>query len=91
LAIRCLPLARTFALAAHPDRRGSGVNKKEYLIMMNLVEKFTPEAVEATSDDEGAVTIEYVLVAAAVALGIGAVFATGLWTKLNTKLSGLLD
>ena len=33
--------------------------------MLNLVEKFTPEAVEAT-DEDGVVAIEYVLLAAAV-------------------------
>ena len=32
--------------------------------MLNLVEKFTPEAVEAT-DEDGVVAIEYVLMAAA--------------------------
>ncbi len=31
--------------------------------MLNLVEKFTPEAVEAT-DEDGVVAIEYVIVAA---------------------------
>ena len=56
--------------------------------MMNLVEKYTPEAVEATNE-EGVVAIEYVLVAGLVALGVAVVFATPLWTELNTKLSGL--
>ena len=42
--------------------------------MLNLVEKFTPEAVEAT-DEDGVVAIEYVLMAAlaaavVVALGV---------------------
>ena len=37
--------------------------------MLNLVEKFTPEAVEAT-DDDGVVAIEYVLVAGLVAAGV---------------------
>ena len=42
--------------------------------MLNLVEKFTPEAVEAT-DDDGVVAIEYVLVAAGVvAVGVGVAF-----------------
>ncbi len=56
--------------------------------MQNLVEKFTPEAVEATEDD-GVVAIEYVLVAAAVAAGVVIVFSTGMWTKLNAKLESL--
>ena len=55
--------------------------------MLNLVEKFTPESVEA--DDDGVVAIEYVLVAVAVAAGVVIVFTTGLWGKLNTKLSSL--
>ena len=33
--------------------------------MLNLVEKFTPEAVEAT-DEDGVVAIEYVIMAAVV-------------------------
>ena len=57
--------------------------------MMNLVEKFTPEAVEVTEDD-GVVAIEYVLVATAVAAGVLIVFATGLWDALNDQLQGLL-
>ena len=55
--------------------------------MHDLVEKFTP-AVEA-SDDEGVVAIEYVLIAGLVAIGVGITFATGLWTKMNTKLNAL--
>ena len=55
--------------------------------MLNLVEKFTPETVEA--NDDGVVAIEYVLVAVAVAAGVLIVFATGLWNELNTKLSSL--
>jgi Flp pilus assembly pilin Flp len=56
--------------------------------MMNLVEKFTPEAVEVTEDD-GVVAIEYVLVATAVAAGVLIVFATGLWDALNDQLESL--
>ena len=55
--------------------------------MLNLVETFTPEN-DGPSADEGAVAIEYVLIAAAVAAGIGVVMATGLWTKLADKLNG---
>ena len=57
--------------------------------MMNLVEKYTPEAVEAT-DEEGVVAIEYVLVAGLVAAGVAIVFATELWDTFNTALSGVL-
>lgn len=56
--------------------------------MLNLVEKFTPDAMEA-SNDEGVVAIEYVLVAVAVAAGVLIVFTTGLWGKLAAKLDGL--
>ena len=47
--------------------------------MLNLVEKFTPEAVEAT-DEDGVVAIEYVLLAAIVAVAVG---------LLATPLGGL--
>ena len=56
--------------------------------MMNLVEKFTSDAVEAT-DDDGVVAIEYVLVAGLVAAGVAVLFATGLWTTMLGKLNGL--
>jgi Flp pilus assembly pilin Flp len=58
--------------------------------MLNLVEKFTPETADAT-DDDGVVAIEYVLVAGLVAAGIAVVFATGLWTKMATKLNTLTN
>jgi len=58
--------------------------------MMNLVDKFTPEAVDAT-DDDGVVAIEYVLVASAVVAGVTAVFLTGFGATLKTKLTDLLD
>lgn len=57
--------------------------------MLNLVEKYTPQTA-APSEDEGAVAIEYVLIAAAVAAGVLVVFATGIWTDLKTKLEGLV-
>lgn len=58
--------------------------------MLNLVAKFTPDTVEA-SNDEGVVAIEYVLVAALVAIGVGIVFdATGIWAKLSTKLNAII-
>jgi Flp pilus assembly pilin Flp len=47
--------------------------------MHNFVEKFTPEAVEAT-DEDGVVAIEYVLLAAMVAIAVIA---------LATPLGGL--
>ena len=37
--------------------------------MLNLVEKFTPEAVEATEED-GVVAIEYVIMAGAIVAGL---------------------
>ena len=58
--------------------------------MLNLVAKFTPDTAEA-SNDEGVVAIEYVLVAALVAIGVGIVFdATGIWAKLSTKLNAII-
>lgn len=54
--------------------------------MENLVEKFMAEEAEG---QEGVVSIEYVLVAVAIAAGVAVVFATGLWSALNTRLSGL--
>ena len=56
--------------------------------MHTLVEKFTPEAVEAT-DDDGVVAIEYVLMAGLVAIGVGITFGTNLWTAMFNKLNGL--
>ena len=53
--------------------------------MLNLVEKFTPEAVEAT-DEDGVVAIEYVIVAAALVLALGA-----LWTAFGGALATKLD
>ncbi len=37
--------------------------------MLNLVEKFTPEAVEAT-DEDGVVAIEYVVMAGAIVVAV---------------------
>ena len=51
--------------------------------MMNLVEKYTPEAVEVT-DEDGVVAIEYVLVAGLVAAGVAIVFATSLFGHVAT-------
>ncbi|CAN5623556.1 hypothetical protein BH10ACT3_BH10ACT3_20330 [soil metagenome] len=55
--------------------------------MKRLVEKFTPKS-EITEDD-GVVAIEYVLVAGLVAACVAVVFATGLWTAMNTALEDL--
>ena len=52
--------------------------------MLNLVEKFTPEAVEAT-DEDGVVAIEYVVVAAALVVALAA-----LWTAFGTALAAKL-
>jgi hypothetical protein len=56
--------------------------------MFNLVEKFTP-AVEADTNDEGLVTIEYVLGAVAVAAGVAIVWGTGIWDTMLAKLNGI--
>jgi Flp pilus assembly pilin Flp len=56
--------------------------------MLNLVEKFTPEAVEAT-DEDGVVAIEYVMLAAGVVVAVVAV-VTLLQTELPAKLTTTL-
>jgi hypothetical protein len=56
--------------------------------MLNLVEKFTPEAAEAT--DEGVVALEYVIVAAAVAAALGVIWVA-FGTTLNDKLEAIVD
>jgi Flp pilus assembly pilin Flp len=59
--------------------------------MLNLVEKFTPAAVEATNED-GVVAIEYVLMAALVAtvvVGLGVAFG-GLGNELSTIISRIV-
>jgi Flp pilus assembly pilin Flp len=56
--------------------------------MLNLVEKFTP-AVEATEDD-GVVAIEYVIVAAALVVALGALW-TAFGTALSDKLQDIVD
>jgi Flp pilus assembly pilin Flp len=57
--------------------------------MLNLVEKFTPEAVEAT--DDGVVAIEYVVVAAAIVLALAGLFALNLGQILTGKLQDVVD
>ena len=57
--------------------------------MMNLVEKYTPETVEAT-DDDGVVAIEYVLMGGLVAAGVGLTLAqTGIWATMLAELNGV--
>ena len=56
--------------------------------MLNLVEKFTPEAVEATEDD-GVVAIEYVLLAALAAAVVAGLFVA--FDGLGTRLEGVID
>ena len=58
--------------------------------MMNLVEKFTPEAVEAT-DEDGVVAIEYVVLAGVVITAVGALAWSGAFGALTTKLSALIN
>ena len=60
--------------------------------MLNLVEKFTPEAVEAT-DEDGVVAIEYVMLAAGVVTAIVAfvaVLSPGLTGKLTATLAKIV-
>ena len=57
--------------------------------MLNLVEKFTPEAAEAT--DDGVVAIEYVVVAAAIVAGLAVLWGTGTFTALTTKLTEVIN
>jgi hypothetical protein len=57
--------------------------------MLNLVEKFTPEAVEAT--DDGVVAIEYVVVAAAIVAALAGLFAFDLAGLLTDKLTTIVN
>jgi hypothetical protein len=57
--------------------------------MLNLVEKFTPEA--EVVDDEGVVAIEYVVVAAAIVAALAGLFALGLGGILTTKLANIVN
>lgn len=57
--------------------------------MMNLVHRFTSQAPTAGAD-EGAVAIEYVLVAGFVAVGVGvAIATTNLWQNLHDMLDSI--
>ena len=58
--------------------------------MLNLVEKYSAEAAAETED--GVVAIEYVIVAAALVVALGALwtaFGTSLSAKLQTIVSGI--
>ena len=54
--------------------------------MLNLAEKFTPEAVEATEDD-GLVAIEYVVMAGVIIVALGVLAWSGAFGALTTKLT----
>jgi Flp pilus assembly pilin Flp len=56
--------------------------------MQNIVEKYTDDSVVST-DEDGVVAIEYVLIAGLVAVGVAITFASGLWTKMKAELDGL--
>ena len=56
--------------------------------MLNLAEKFTSEAVEA--DEDGVVAIEYVVVAGVTVAALTVLWATGMFTALNTKLQSII-
>jgi Flp pilus assembly pilin Flp len=56
--------------------------------MLNLVEKFTPEAVEAT-DEDGVVAIEYVLLAALAAAVVAGLFVA--FGGLGDRLEGVIN
>jgi hypothetical protein len=58
--------------------------------MLNLAEKFTPEAVEATEDD-GLVAIEYVVMAGVLIGGLTVLAWTGAFSALTTKLTTLIN
>jgi len=55
--------------------------------MDRFIEKF--EVADENASDEGLVAIEYVVGAGLVAAGVAVVFATGLWQKMQDKLTGL--
>ena len=56
--------------------------------MMNLVDKYTAEV--ATETEDGVVAIEYVIVAAAIVVALGALW-TAFGTSLSTKLQDVVD
>jgi hypothetical protein len=57
--------------------------------MHNIIEGF--EAPASEKSDEGLVAIEYVVGAGLVAAGVAVVFATGLWSTMQSRLTGLFS
>jgi Flp pilus assembly pilin Flp len=57
--------------------------------MKKLMERFTPVD-ETTTDDDGVVAIEYVLVAGLVAIGVAITFGSSLWTNMLNALNDLI-
>ena len=55
--------------------------------MLNLVDKYSAEAV--TENEDGVVAIEYVIMAGLVAIGVALTFGTSLWSEMKTKLDNL--
>ena len=55
-------------------------NKEQEIPMMNLVDKYTAD--EATTNEDGVVAIEYVIVAAAIVVALG-----GIWQLFGDDLS----
>jgi hypothetical protein len=58
--------------------------------MLNLAEKFTPEAVEAT-DDDGLVAIEYVVMAGVLIAGLTVLAWSGVFTALTGKITAKIN
>jgi hypothetical protein len=54
--------------------------------MLSLVEKYSAEITDTGDTDEGVVALEYVIVAAALVLALGA-----LWTAFGNALSARLQ
>lgn len=58
--------------------------------MLNLVEKFIPETVEADASDAGLTTVEYAVAAAVVTAGALGLFVT-LGDAVGDKIQALID
>jgi Flp pilus assembly pilin Flp len=82
---------RSYHCSEAPPRTAgdSGIPQGDNLKMLNLVEKFTPEA--EVTDDNGVVAIEYVVVAAAIVAALIGLFALGLGGILTAKLQSILN
>ena len=55
--------------------------------MLNLVDKYSAEI--TTTDDEGVVAIEYVIMAGLVAIGVALTFGSTLWAEMKAKLDAI--